>query len=151
MLIGTFTAVALVIFLCVIGCLIGTIAFMKWRARNSGLEADTVTTVAAGGGMMGAPGGPGPGGGMPGQVITGPNGQVIGVTGQQTQQGMMGPGGRPIQARPGMINPATGMYQSPPPCGSAEAEFQNDFIQVFPMYHLEPQPEKNTTPYMTRQ
>lgn len=27
--------------------------------------------------------------------------------------------------------------------GSAEAEFQNDFIQVFPMHHLEPMPEKN--------
>lgn len=35
-----------------------------------------------------------------------------------------------------------------PPIGSAEAEFQNDFIQVFPMHHLEPCPEKNTTPFL---
>lgn len=28
-----------------------------------------------------------------------------------------------------------------PPIGSAEAEFQNDFIAVFPMRHLEPQPD----------
>lgn len=33
--------------------------------------------------------------------------------------------------------------------GSSEAEFQNDFIQVFPMYQIAPQPEKNTTPYLT--
>lgn len=32
-----------------------------------------------------------------------------------------------------------------PPMGSAEAEFQNDFIQVFPMHHLKPCPEKNMT------
>ncbi|RWS23613.1 hypothetical protein B4U80_01829 [Leptotrombidium deliense] len=32
-----------------------------------------------------------------------------------------------------------------PPIGSAEAEFQNDFIPVFPMRQLEPCPEKNTT------
>ena len=35
-----------------------------------------------------------------------------------------------------------------PPMGSAEAEFQNDFIQVFPMHHLEPCPEKNMTALM---
>lgn len=28
-------------------------------------------------------------------------------------------------------------------CGSAEAEFQNDFIEVFPMQHLEPKPDLN--------
>lgn len=28
-------------------------------------------------------------------------------------------------------------------CGSAEAEFQNDFIEVFPMQHLEPKPYLN--------
>ncbi|RWS28451.1 hypothetical protein B4U80_02976 [Leptotrombidium deliense] len=32
-----------------------------------------------------------------------------------------------------------------PPIGSAEAEFQNDFIPVFPMHQLKPCPEKNTT------
>ena len=36
------------------------------------------------------------------------------------------------------------MSSSPPPMGSVEAEFQNDFIQVFPMHHLEPLPDKNT-------
>ncbi|XP_054162913.1 uncharacterized protein LOC128960802 [Oppia nitens] len=36
---------------------------------------------------------------------------------------------------------------SPPPMGSVEAEFQNDFIQVFPMHHLEPLPDKNTSNY----
>ncbi|XP_074599065.1 uncharacterized protein LOC141853578 [Brevipalpus obovatus] len=35
-----------------------------------------------------------------------------------------------------------------PPMGSAEAEFQNDFIQVFPMHHLEPCPEKNMSALM---
>jgi hypothetical protein len=37
------------------------------------------------------------------------------------------------------------MSSSPPPMGSVEAEFQNDFIQVFPMHHLEPLPDKNTS------
>ncbi|KAI2798113.1 hypothetical protein RDWZM_000030 [Blomia tropicalis] len=37
---------------------------------------------------------------------------------------------------------------SPPPMGSVEAEFQNDFIQVFPMHHLEPMPDKNIHAFM---
>lgn len=32
-------------------------------------------------------------------------------------------------------------FASMPPIGSAEAEFQNDFISVFPMRHLHPQPD----------
>ncbi|OTF73879.1 hypothetical protein BLA29_007095 [Euroglyphus maynei] len=39
---------------------------------------------------------------------------------------------------------------SPPPMGSAEAEFQNDFIQVFPMHHLEPMPDKNVHAYIIK-
>lgn len=39
---------------------------------------------------------------------------------------------------------------SPPPMGSAEAEFQNDFIQVFPMHHLEPLPDKNSHHYVIK-
>lgn len=39
---------------------------------------------------------------------------------------------------------------SPPPMGSAEAEFQNDFIQVFPMHHLEPMPDKNAHAFIIR-
>ncbi|KAI1299989.1 hypothetical protein HDE_03652 [Halotydeus destructor] len=35
-------------------------------------------------------------------------------------------------------------YSRLPPIGSAAAEFQNDFIQIFPMRHLAPQPEKNS-------
>ena len=39
---------------------------------------------------------------------------------------------------------------SPPPMGSVEAEFQNDFIQVFPMHHLEPMPDKNAHAFIIR-
>lgn len=39
---------------------------------------------------------------------------------------------------------------SPPPMGSAEAEFQNDFIQVFPMHHLEPMPDKNAHAFIIK-
>lgn len=30
------------------------------------------------------------------------------------------------------------LYADPPPIGSAEAEFQNEYIPVFPMNHLQP-------------
>ncbi|KAG9509633.1 hypothetical protein GZH46_01839 [Fragariocoptes setiger] len=43
----------------------------------------------------------------------------------------------PVQGPNSQINSAI--------IGSSEAEFQNDFIQVFPMYQIAPQPEKNTT------
>lgn len=72
------------------------------------------------------------------QVATGPGAAVPGTV-------ITGPGGVPVAVQ----GPPRGQ-RSPPPMGSAEAEFQNDFIQVFPMYHLEPQPEKNTTPYIIR-
>lgn len=39
---------------------------------------------------------------------------------------------------------------SPPPMGSVEAEFQNDFIQVFPMHHLEPMPDKNAHAFIMK-
>lgn len=39
---------------------------------------------------------------------------------------------------------------SPPPMGSVEAEFQNDFIQVFPMHHLEPMPDKDAHTFMMK-
>lgn len=39
---------------------------------------------------------------------------------------------------------------SPPPMGSVEAEFQNDFISVFEMHHLEPMPDKNVHAFMMK-
>lgn len=42
------------------------------------------------------------------------------------------------------------MTGSPPPMGSVEAEFENDFIQVFPMHHLEPMPDKNAHAFVIR-
>src|SRR5690606_10192749 len=39
---------------------------------------------------------------------------------------------------------------SPPPMGSVEAEFQNDFIQLFPMHHLEPMPDKNAHAFIMK-
>ena len=39
------------------------------------------------------------------------------------------------------------VYPLGPPIGSTQAEFQNDFIAVFPMHHLEPLPEKNNMSY----
>lgn len=55
------------------------------------------------------------------------------VAGGMNQQGM------------GQNRTGTG---SPPPMGSVEAEFENDFIQVFPMHHLEPMPDKNVHAFM---
>lgn len=57
---------------------------------------------------------------------------------------------RPLASTVTSLAQATGhtphlMSSSPPPMGSVEAEFQNDFIQVFPMHHLEPLPDKNTS------
>lgn len=39
--------------------------------------------------------------------------------------------------------PIISMDRAAVACGSAEAEFQNDFIEVFPMQHLEPKPDLN--------
>lgn len=124
MLIEPFTVAILLFVVLVIGCFIGAIAAVKWQ-----IEADMVTTIASSGAMMGLPGRPRPSS-FPTEVI-------------------YGPGVPSTRALRGMIDPAHGMYQYPPPCGSTEAEFQNDFIQVFPMHHLEPMPEKNTT-YLLR-
>lgn len=42
-----------------------------------------------------------------------------------------------------MPAPIISMDRAAVACGSAEAEFQNDFIEVFPMQHLEPKPDLN--------
>lgn len=64
------------------------------------------------------------------------------------QPGVALPPGHPYSGNPyGPYPPGDPRWMAIPPgmdrsiMGSAEAEFQNDFIEVFPMRHLEPKPD----------
>jgi hypothetical protein len=121
---------------------------------NSGMgcggDGRTMSTVSAGQYQM--MGGSNPN--SSGNMMMNSGGQSSGMhTGGASGQGnagqMMGSAAANHQAMMMMQAGASQQGQLPAfrmaPMGSAEAEFQNDFIAVFPMHHLEPCPEKNTT------
>lgn len=85
-----------------------------------------------------------------GPVLNAPGGQPSYLTGQMGQQGNM------MMANPHMSTmsgqPGSHMMMQAPhpaqlnqfrmaPIGSASAEFENDFIGVFPHHHLQPCPD----------
>ena len=76
-----------------------------------------------------------------GQIVMATHdGRMVPVVAQQQHSGNQPQFGGPINhpaLAPGLPGRAAVVT------GSAQAEFQNDFIEVFPMHHLEPCPEKN--------
>lgn len=93
----------------------------------------------------------------PGQQYMTASGQIVMATAEghmvpvmpqqhhpQQRQQFGGPSNHPALA-PGLPG------RAPVVTGSAQAEFQNDFIEVFPMHHIEPCPEKNMSMLNTQQ
>lgn len=144
---------------CLIACLVGLIKLRKRKQRGQ----DTITGVLAhGGGQNNQQGQV-----TPGQHYMTSSGQVVVATsdghmvpvnqqevasiypGQQQQQQMSGNAGygQPPPPHVHRHQVGSGGYVRPEgpaaSMGSAQAEFENDFIEVFPMHHLEPCPEKN--------
>ncbi|KAI1281906.1 hypothetical protein HDE_13253 [Halotydeus destructor] len=149
-IIGLLSLVAL------IACLVGLIRLRKKKQQRG----DTMTGVVSdqnGGQGQGQDGGqqqPNEGNnyqGMsfqPGQQYMTSTGQIVIARSDGTLvPAQAAPTGQPLSSFPGPAgHPALGPGlpgRSNVVMGSAQAEFQNDFIEVFPMHHLEPCPDKN--------
>lgn len=110
---------------------------------TTGAVMDTNGTMGPGPGaytMSGQAGSPGVM--HPGMMSSSPGHMMMG--GYVGNQGHM----MPTSSHSRMVSGSTKRYMPPfrmAPMGSAEAEFQNDFIAVFPMHHLSPCPDKNTS------
>ena len=154
--------------------LIGCVLFLfRMRRRKQGPFTMTTLVDPPQGGMQMAAGTPGMAGVDPGSGGVVDSNGTLATTGAYTMSGtaaspgamhpgMMGssPGHMmmnnyernqahmmPASSQGRFLGGSTKRYMAPfriPPMGSTEAEFQNDFIAVFPMHHLTPMPDKNS-------